>query len=110
MKTKPFLLFLSFFLLIVFSSDLAVADAPPSNDNSTLSEQEVKAQINNLTERISVLKAAKKQALTKAEKQQIRHEIRDIKKEARALKQQASGGIYIGGGVLLVALLLILLL
>ena len=109
MKTKLFLFSLSFFLSVVFSPKLMATDLPSNSDN-TLTKQEMETKISNLTEQISVLKIAKKQALTRAEKQQIKHEIRDIKKEARALKQQAGSGIYIGGGVLLVALLLILLL
>ena len=110
MKAKPFLFILSFFLLFSFSSFAYTADVPSENTKSVLSEAELKARINVLTERVEFLKEAKKQAVNKQEKRQIRHEIRDIKKEAKALKQQVGGGIYIGAGVLVVALLLILLL
>lgn len=110
MKAKPVLFILSFFLFTCFGSFAYAVDAPTKEVKSELSETELKARINVLTEKIEVLKEAKRQAVDKQEKQQIRHEIRDIKKEAKALKQQISGGIYIGTGVLLVALLLILLL
>ncbi len=109
MKTKSFLFFFAFSFLICFSS-VAVADTPTNDGNTALAEKEIRAKIDVLTERITDLKKAKKHATTKVERQQIRHEIRDVKKEAKALKQQVSGGIYIGTGVLLVALLLILLL
>ena len=109
MNAKPVLLLLSFSFFACFTSLPALADAP--DDNATmLSEAELKAKISALTERIETLKEAKKYAVDREEKQQIRQEIRDIKKEAKVLKQQAGGGIYIGSGVLLLAILLILLL
>lgn len=111
MNAKPFLFFLLVCLFSSFLSLEAVAADTPANDNATtLSDVELKVKINTLAERVQTLKEAKKNAVSKVEKKQIRHEIRDIKKEAKALKQQVSGGVYIGTGVLLVALLLILLL
>jgi hypothetical protein len=110
MNAKPILFILSFFLLSSFASFGTSIDAPVTEDKKALNEETLKAKIDVLTERVEILKEAKKQAVSKQEKRQIRHEIRDIKKEAKALKQQVSGGIYIGTGVLIVALLLILLL
>nr|WKN39589.1 hypothetical protein K4G66_12890 [Tunicatimonas sp. TK19036] len=110
MNAKPFPFFFSLFLMACLTSFTALADAPANDETTSVSTAELEIQINALTERLETLKEAKKHAVTKDEKQLIKHEIRDVKKEAKALKQQASGGIYIGSGVLIVALLLILLL
>lgn len=110
MNAKPVLLLLSLGFFACFISFPTLADAPAEDNVTTLNKADLEAKIYALTERIELLKDAKKQAVDREEKREIRHEIRDIKKEAKALKQQASGGIYIGSGVLIVALLLILLL
>lgn len=110
MNTKPVLFFLSFCLMACFTSLTALADSPANDKTTSVSTAELEVKINALSERMKTLKEAKKHAVTRDEKQLIRHEIRDVKKEAKALKQQVSGGIYIGSGVLIVALLLILLL
>lgn len=110
MNAKPVLSLLFFFLFFCPISIPALADAPTNDGEIVLNGIELKAKITVLTERIEFLQEAKKHAVDKQEKKDIQHEIRDIKKEAKALKQQVSGGIYIGGGVLIVALLLILLL
>lgn len=110
MNVRPILSLLFLFLFSCSISISAMAETPTNNGETTLSETQLKAKITTLTERLEVLKEAKKRAVNKQEKRGIRHEIRDVKKEAKALKQQVSGGIYIGSGVLIVALLLILLL
>ncbi len=112
MKTK----FLFFAVLLCFST-VAVspvfADSNPHHNNNTgkqLTKQEFREAYEGLKSRLDALKVAKKNADTQMEKQKIQDEIKDIKKEAKQLKQQASGGIYIGAGALVVLLVLLLLL
>lgn len=112
MKTKSLffaaLLSVCFFTSPSFAYDLA--DSSPDKEPDKMTKQEFREAYQILKDRIDHLQEAKKEADTRLEKKEIRKEIHDIKKEAKQLKQQASGGIYIGGGALIVIVLLILLL
>lgn len=108
MKTKV-VFFTLFFCFFSFSSFYASASSDPTHDQMTKEEYQLALDV--LKERVENLKEAKNEATTPAEKEALREEIKDVKKETRELKQQAmSGGIYIGGGALIVILLLLLLL
>ncbi len=113
MKTKS--LFFAILLFFFAFTSLPVSAETTPTDGETpekhRTEEEYKVALDVLTERIEVLKEAKKNASTIEEKQLVKNEIKEIKKEAKALKQEASSnGIYIGAGALIVILLLILLL
>ena len=100
-------------LLLTTTLQLPAFSSTVANDDPTavtLTEAELKTAIEDLSTRVEMLKEAKKNAINRAEKKQIRSEIRDIKKEAKQLKQQANGGIYIGAGALVVIVLVLLLL
>lgn len=109
MKTKA-VFFAMLACIFTFSSLSAVASNDPVEDDQKMTQQEFQFALNALQERVENLKEAKKNADTRAEKVALRAEIKDVKKETRELKQQASGGIYIGGGALLVIILLLILL
>ena len=60
-----------------------------------------------LQTRLQEIQAIDKKGLTRIEKKELRHEVREIKKELAAM----SGGVYLSiGAIILIALLLILLL
>jgi septal ring factor EnvC (AmiA/AmiB activator) len=85
---------------------LAVA-APTVNAAPTVDPVEQKAQIQRLENRLEEIKAIDKTKLTKEQKKALRGEVKQIKKEIKAV----SGGVYLSiGAILLIALLLILLL
>lgn len=109
MKTK-----LTFIVAVLMMTTLQFsafsATTPGDEPAAPMTEAELNTAIVDLSARVDVLKEAKKNATTQAEKKQIRSEIRDIKKEAKQLKQQANGGIYIGAGALLVLVIVLLLL
>ncbi len=68
---------------------------------------EAMARQQEVLSRISEIKSLDRSTLTKTEKKELRHELRDLKKEAA----RSSNGIYFSVGALIViALLLILLL
>ena len=110
MKTK--LTFVIAFLLVAALQLPALSATTTEGDpvSVPMTEAELNTAIVDLTARVEVLKEAKKNATTRVEKKRIRAEIRDIKKEAKHLKQQANGGIYIGAGALVVIVLVLLLL
>lgn len=99
------------FLFTLFGMTTVFANPTSEPIATDMTKQEYKAALDVLQDKVSDLRTAKKNASTKAEKQEIRAEIKGVKKEAEQLKQQAvNGGIYIGGGVLILIVLLILLL
>lgn len=109
MKTKS--IFFSLLLgLFVFSPFGAFASNDPIPEEKQMTEKEFQMAMDVLKTKVDNLKDAKREADTPAERKALRKEIKDVKKEARELKQQASGGIYIGGGALIVIILLLILL
>lgn len=114
MKTKPFILKLIILACAMFVFMPSYADGvskEPASTTPIRTKQEFKAAYEDLMRRGDALKTAKKNAATQAEKQQIKEDIKAVKKEAKELKEQAvSGGIYIGAGALLILVLLLLLL
>lgn len=67
---------------------------------------EQKEQLQRLENRLEEIKAIDKKKLTKEQKQALRGEVKQIKKEMKAI----SGGVYLSvGAIILIALLIILL-
>ena len=111
MKTKLFFV-VAFFSAVALQTPAFSASSTGEHPDRVepMTAKELKSVVLDLEVRAKELREAKKVATTKAEKKQLRAEIRDIKKEARQLKQQADGGIYIGGGALIVVIVLLILL
>lgn len=89
------------FLLLTAASPIMAATTP----ETVLENKEARAIA--LQSRLEEIKAVNKDNLSRAEKKELRREVREIKKELAAV----SGGVYLSiGAILLIALLLILLL
>lgn len=113
MKAKSifFTALFSFFTFAVFPTFAETTSDPTEKVvDKTMTKEEFKAAYDALKDRIDYLKEAKKNAKTKEERQKVRDEIKGVKEEAKELKQQQSGGLYIGAGALLVLVILLLLL
>lgn len=109
MKAKSFF-FAALFSFFTFIGLPTFAETTSDPADKVMTEEEFKEAYNALKDRVDYLREAKKNAQTKAEKQKVQDEIRGIKEEAKELKQQQSGGLYIGAGALLVLVVLLLLL
>lgn len=84
---------------------LALA-TPTVNAAPVVDPIEQKEQIQRLQNRLEEIKAIDKSTLSKEEKKALRGEVKQIKKEMKAI----SGGVYLSvGAILLIALLIILL-
>lgn len=84
---------------------LAVA-APSVNAAPVTDPVEQKAEVQRLQNRLEEIKAIDKTKLSKEEKKALRGEVKQIKKEMKAI----SGGVYLSvGAIILIALLIILL-
>jgi hypothetical protein len=73
---------------------------------ATMTEAEKKARVEEIKARVYEIKAMDKSNLTRAERKSLRHELKDLKKQAAAVQ-----GIYLSvGAVIIIILLLILIL
>ncbi len=88
---------------------LTVASPAMSGDRTDpkMTVESPEARAAQLQNRLEEIRSINKETLTRAEKRNMRHEVREIKKELAAI----SGGVYLSiGAIILIALLLILLL
>ncbi|MDZ4682867.1 MAG: hypothetical protein SH848_10050 [Saprospiraceae bacterium] len=96
----------AFLMLSVFPMQLsAMSGTDPVATTSTTPVES--AEVRVLTARLTEIKEMDRSNMNTSEKKALRKEVRSIKKE---LKQQASGGVYISVGALLVVILLLVLL
>ncbi|MDQ3681761.1 MAG: hypothetical protein M3352_01655 [Bacteroidota bacterium] len=106
-KTKLVALTFMFVLTAGTASASIIADTPPKERTNELTEEQ-KARMETLKRRVAEIKAMDRSKLSKAERKDIRQELRDMNKEAKAV---AGRGVYLSiGAVIIIILLLILLL
>ncbi len=108
MRMKTTLVALTFMLVLSTGTASAsiIADKPPKERTKELTDEQ-KARLEVLKRRVAEIKAMDRSKLSKAERKDIRQELRDMNKEAKA----ASNGVYLSiGAVIIIILLLILLL
>ena len=75
---------------------------------ATMTEAQKEARVIEMKARVEEIKEMDKSALSSEDKKALRHELRDMNKEAKAM---GSGGIYISlAGVIIIILVLILIL
>lgn len=73
-----------------------------------MSEEEKTARMEAIKSRAEEIRGMDRSALTRSERRELRHELRDLNKEAKAIGR---GGIYISlTGILIIILILILVL
>jgi septal ring factor EnvC (AmiA/AmiB activator) len=107
MKLKNNLLALVMLCLLFAAPASAFAsNSKPANENPKELTEEQRARLQTIERRVAEIKSMDKSTLTKAERKELRKELKDMKKEAKAL----SGGVYISIGALLVVILLLILL
>jgi hypothetical protein len=105
MTAKKFLQSVSLIMFIAISSPAgaAVAVAPPSQNNSIPSTDDPRVQ--QLVQRLEVIKGMDKSEMTRLERKNLRKEVKEIKKEMKAI----SGGVYLSVGAIIIIILLLIL-
>jgi hypothetical protein len=91
-------------LFLVVSLGFAAPTERPTPKKDLTEEQ--KAELAAIETRIAEIQAMDFSDMSKAEKKEIREELRDMKAQAK----KASGGIYISTGAIIIILLLIIIL
>lgn len=109
MNFKSTLFALTMLFLVSFNANSAsfsrVATTPPSETTNELTEEQ-KARLQAIQNRVEEIKAMDRSALTKAEKKALKKELKDMKKEAKAIR----GGVYLSVGAIIIIILLLILL
>jgi hypothetical protein len=77
---------------------------PSKEEIKTMTEEQKQALIQQMKDRVEYIKAMDKSQLTKADRKALRTELKDMKKEARAVT-----GVYISVGALIIIILLLIL-
>lgn len=101
MKKKIYLLATAI-LLSVASSTAMANDSKPAK--APLTEQQ-QAQLQNIEQRVLEIKKMDKSSLSRQERKDLRNELQEMKKEAKAL----SGGVYLSVGAIIIIILLLIL-
>lgn len=124
-KTILGLMAITMLLFVVPTQTIAneSAEKNAAEELSTEAIADAKADINQMAERLVVINEMDIKSMDRAEKKELRKEVRSIKKDLKAYgksdspavseaaaKAERGAGIYISGGAIIVILLLILLL
>ncbi|EAZ81705.1 hypothetical protein [Algoriphagus machipongonensis] len=102
---KKLIAIFALFLSVQFIQAAPLPDRDSKNEKTELTEAQKKRAV-EMQARLDEIKAMDFKSMTKDEKKEIRMELRDMKKEAKA----AGNGIYISVGAIIIILLLIIIL
>lgn len=109
MKKVSLFIMLMMFVWCATSVTAATADTKKSDKTAVVNSDEntlTKEEMNVLTLRVEEIRDMDKTDMTKAEKRELRSELKAIKKEMR----DSGGVVYIGGATLILIIILIILL
>lgn len=108
MKLKITLLAAMMLLLATVSTRAASFSTPVTEPTKVTNEltPEQKARIEAIEKRVMEIKKMDKSSLTKAERKALKSELKDMKKEAKALR----GGVYLSVGAIIIIILLLIIL
>jgi protein-disulfide isomerase len=93
-------------LVLVFTLAIS-ANTVSAADNKDKKEMtaEQQVQLQRIVNRVEEIKAMDKSDLTKAEKSELKSELKELKKQARA----TGGGVYLSVGAIIIIILLLIL-
>ncbi|QNK62458.1 hypothetical protein H7F33_18260 [Pedobacter sp. PAMC26386] len=93
-------------LTLIFLLGISVnpVSAATSKDKVEMTTEQ-KVQLEKITNRVEEIKAMDKSNLSRAEKKELRKELRTMKKQARAM----GGGVYLSVGAIIIIILLLIL-
>ncbi|SHF68689.1 hypothetical protein [Pedobacter caeni] len=101
---KKFIYSLALIFMLGVSANTVMA-SDKSEKNKTEMTVEQQAQLKRITERVEEIKSMDKSNLSRAEKKELRKELRELKKQSKAL----GGGVYLSVGAIIIIILLLIL-
>ena len=100
---------LSLALVLSLGVQSAMAAAGPGKNGKNEAKKELTAQqqerLDEIVARVNEIKAMDKSNLTRAEKKELRSELKDMKTEARSM----GGGVYLSVGAIIIIILVLIL-
>jgi hypothetical protein len=94
----------SFLLIFVLGLSVNTVSAATVKDKVEMTTEQ-KVQLEKITNRVEEIRAMDKSNMSRAEKRELRKELRTMKKEARAM----GGGVYLSVGAIIIIILLLIL-
>jgi len=94
----------SFALIFMLGLSVNTVSAATTKDKVEMTSEQ-KALVEKITNRVEEIKAMDKSNMSRAEKKELRNELREMKKQARA----AGGGVYLSVGAIIIIILLLIL-
>lgn len=91
-------------LLVTLTFNLNFAVAADNKPKTELTAEQ-KAELNRITSRVEEIRAMDKSNLSRAEKKELRKELKEMKKKANAI----GGGVYLSVGAIIIIILLLIL-
>lgn len=91
------------FMLGVSANTVLAAETSDKNKTEMTAEQQI--QLKRITDRVEEIRAMDKSELSKSEKKELRKELKELKKQARAM----GGGIYLSVGAIIIIILLLII-
>ena len=101
---KKFIYSLALIFMLGVSANTVLA-AEKSEKNKTEMTAEQKVQLKRITDRVEEIRDMDKSNLTKSDRKELRKELRELKKQARAM----GGGFYLSVGAIIIIILLLIL-
>lgn len=91
------------FTMAISANSVSAASKPENNKTEMTAEQKV--QLERIVNRVNEIKSMDKSDLSRAEKKELRKELRSLKSQANAI----GGGVYLSVGAIIIIILLLIL-
>ena len=105
-KTKTYSLVILLFIAFTFGNVNVSSAAVPETPIKELTEEEIAARMSQMTKRVEEIKSMDRSTLSKQERKELRKELREMNKAAKAMGQ---GGVYLSVGAIIIIILLLIL-
>ena len=95
-------------LALIFTLSISANTVSAAGNNKAKTEMtaEQKVQLERIINRVDEIKSMDKSDLSRAEKKELRKELKELKSQARAI---GSGGVYLSVGAIIIIILLLIL-
>ncbi|MBB6502755.1 hypothetical protein [Pedobacter cryoconitis] len=94
----------SFALIFLLGTSMNTVSAATTKDKVEMTVEQ-KAELQKIVNRVEEIKAMDKSNMSRAEKKELRKELREMKQRARGI----SGGVYLSVGAIIIIILLLIL-
>ena len=105
-KTKTYALILCMLLAFTFGNATMASASEPDKPIKELTEEEIAVRMNQMTKRVEEIKNMDRSMLTKQERKELRKELKEMNKAAKAMGQ---GGVYLSVSAIIIIILLLIL-